>query len=38
MIKDKALAEYTGDSEWTALTFGVPKKNDGTELLQISEN
>ena len=28
MVKNKALAEYTGDSKWIASTFGVPKKND----------
>ena len=29
MCKNKSLAEYSGDSEWAAPTFGVPKKNDG---------
>ena len=29
MCKNKELAEYSGDSEWVAPTFGVPKKNDG---------
>ena len=32
MCKNKALAEYSGDSEWAAPTFGVPKKNDGVRV------
>ena len=33
MCKNKALAEYSGDSEWTAPTFGVPKKNDHVRIV-----
>ena len=33
MVKNKALSEYIGDSEWTASTFGVPKKNDGDRIV-----
>ena len=29
IVKNKALTKYSGDSEWAALTFGFPKKNDG---------
>ena len=33
IVKNKALAEYSGDSEWAAPTFGVPKKNDGVRMV-----
>ena len=33
MCKNKALEEYSGDSEWAAPTFGVPKKNDGVRIV-----
>ena len=33
IMKKKALAEYNGDSEWAAPTFGVPKKNDGVRIV-----
>ena len=29
IIRKNSLAAYNGASEWVALTFGVPKKNDG---------
>ena len=32
MCKNKALEEYSGDSEWAAPTFGVPKKNVGVRI------
>ena len=35
MVKNKALAEYTGDSEWDAPTFGVSKKNDGVRIVTV---
>ena len=41
MVKKKVLAEYKGDSEWAAPTFGVPKKNGGvrivTDLRRLNE-
>ena len=32
MSKNKALEECSCDNEWTAPTFGVPKKNDGVRI------
>ena len=33
MVENKALAEYSGDIEWTASIFGVSKKNDGVRIV-----
>ena len=33
MVGNKALAEYTGNSEWAAPIFGEPKKNNGFRIM-----
>ena len=33
LVENKALAEYSGDSEWKAPTLGVPKNNDGARIV-----
>ena len=33
MVENDTLMEYTGDSEWAAPTFGVPKKNEGIRIV-----
>ena len=33
VVRKNYLAVYNGTSEWVALTFGVPKKNEGVRIV-----